>query len=28
MHATFDGAALYSRMGFTLVDTEVRLGPG
>jgi len=28
MHATADGAALYSRMGFTLVDTEVQLGPG
>jgi ribosomal protein S18 acetylase RimI-like enzyme len=28
MHATVNGAALYSRMGFTLVDTEVQLGPG
>jgi ribosomal protein S18 acetylase RimI-like enzyme len=27
MHATPDGSALYSRMGFALVDTEVQLGP-
>jgi GNAT superfamily N-acetyltransferase len=26
MHATSEGAALYSRMGFELVDTEVQLG--
>ena len=26
MHATVDGAALYSRMGFTHVDTEAQLG--
>jgi ribosomal protein S18 acetylase RimI-like enzyme len=26
MHATADGAALYSRIGFELVDTEVQLG--
>ena len=27
MHATAEGAALYSRMGFHLVDTEVQVGP-
>jgi GNAT superfamily N-acetyltransferase len=27
MHATADGAALYARMGFDLIDTEVQLGP-
>jgi GNAT superfamily N-acetyltransferase len=27
MHATAEGSALYARMGFTLVDTEVQLGP-
>jgi len=27
MRATVDGAALYSRMGFTLVDTEAQLAP-
>jgi GNAT superfamily N-acetyltransferase len=27
MHATDDGAALYARMGFTKVDTEVQVGP-
>ena len=29
MHATTEGAALYSQMGFALVDTEVQLAaPG
>jgi GNAT superfamily N-acetyltransferase len=27
MHATAEGAALYSRMGFQQVDTEVQVGP-
>jgi GNAT superfamily N-acetyltransferase len=27
MHATTEGAALYSRMGFQVVDTEVQVGP-
>lgn len=27
MHATTEGAALYSRMGFQMVDTEVQVGP-
>ncbi len=27
MHATAAGAALYGRMGFRLIDTEVMLGP-
>jgi len=28
MHATAEGAALYTKMGFQLVDTEVQVGPG
>jgi hypothetical protein len=26
MHATDDGAALYARMGFERIDTEIALG--